>query len=367
MRQTKLQWLKNVRAHLRIPDDIEVWIWWDFISIPQKERNLQLRAIASLPYYANICSRFIPMVRDPEHWVRMYGTSEEDNLPSGTLAVYLSRGWCRLEIVAALCPKRFEGSGSWRPGSINMRYRYHHDPAHAGLGRRITAADLLDPREGTFYKEADKEAIAPVLRRIALEYEEYEESGATEWDTLIDVKARPAWLKALAIETRLKGLSTSVSIGKGAKGSMFDTSSGSASRGGGWRRPSLIAHTSGPASPSPAVRRAPPKSPTARLTARWAAVLPNTGNAARAAPGEGAQSRTAPPNEDDKEAPSEAPPEMAPVETFEKDAPENANQTETPPTPKQQKDALFEKAQEHNDERLVEWESVAKQERREQQ
>ena len=89
-----------------------------------------------------------PQVRDPKAWVQMYGLSESDNLPSGTLDVYLSRGWCRLEIVAALCPKRFEGSGSWRPGPINMRYRYHHDPAHAGVGRRITAADLLDPREG---------------------------------------------------------------------------------------------------------------------------------------------------------------------------------------------------------------------------
>ena len=30
--QTKLRWLKNLRQHLSIPNDIEVWIWWDFIS-----------------------------------------------------------------------------------------------------------------------------------------------------------------------------------------------------------------------------------------------------------------------------------------------------------------------------------------------
>ena len=240
-----------------------------YCAVPQKERHLQLRAIASLPYYANICSRFIPMVRDLEAWKRVYGTDDGHNIPAGTLDVYLSRGWCRLEIVAALCPKRFEGSGSWRPGPINLRYRYHHDPAHAGVGRRITAADLLDPREGTFYKDADKQAIEPVLRRIALEYQEYEESGATSWNSLIDVASRPIWLKALAIETRLKGLSTSVSIGKGAKGSMFDTSGGPSSPGR-LRR----AFTASLSSSSP--------SPTARLSPRWVGVLPNGTTMSRA-------------------------------------------------------------------------------------
>ena len=202
---------------------------------------------------------------------------------------------------------------------------------------------------------------APVLRRIALEYQEYEESGATEWDTLIDVKARPHWLKALAIETRLKGLSTSVSIGKGAKGSMFDTS-GSASPNS-WRRPSLVAFTSGPASPG--VRR--PSTPTARLTARWASVLPKESNTAVAVPSEGAQSRTSAPNHDgDVEA---APlhrvvPEMAPVESFAQEPEEAAGQTETA---LQRNEALFSSAQEYNDARLLEWESVAKQEQREQQ
>ena len=40
----------------------------------------------------------------------------------------------------------------------------------------------------------------PVLERIALEFAEYEESGSREWDTLVEVSARPQWLKDLAAE-----------------------------------------------------------------------------------------------------------------------------------------------------------------------
>ena len=39
-----------------------------------------------------------------------------------------------------------------------------------------------------------------MLRRIALEYLQYEESGATCWDTMIDVRKRPQWLKVLGEE-----------------------------------------------------------------------------------------------------------------------------------------------------------------------
>ena len=73
-----------------------MWVFLDLLSIPQRDRALQLKAIASLitltppsplglqvspppspspypypqaiaslPYYASLCSRFIPLVRDP--------------------------------------------------------------------------------------------------------------------------------------------------------------------------------------------------------------------------------------------------------------------------------------------------------------
>ena len=93
----------------------------------------------------------------------------------------------------------------WRPGPLNLRFRYHQAPDDAGVGRLLTASDLLDPRLGDFYRPEDKEAIVPVLERIALGYQEYEESGSQVWDTLIDVSARPQWLKDIAEQTIKKG------------------------------------------------------------------------------------------------------------------------------------------------------------------
>ena len=142
-----------------------MWVFFDFLSIPQKDRSLQLKAIASLPYYASLCSRFIPLVRDPDDWVSLHGGAGSAPPVSGTLSRYLERGWCRLEAVAALCPKRFDGSGAWRPGPLNLRFRLHQSPEDAGVGRLIVAADLLDPREGDFHNEADRAAIEQVRRR----------------------------------------------------------------------------------------------------------------------------------------------------------------------------------------------------------
>ena len=108
-------------------------------------------------------------------------------------------------MIAALCPKRLGTSRSWRPGPLNMRFRLHQDPHDPGVGRLLTAADLRDPREGKFNRPDDVLAIQPVLERIAVEYAEYENSGSTVWDTLIDVSARPQWLKDLAEQTIKKG------------------------------------------------------------------------------------------------------------------------------------------------------------------
>jgi len=148
-----------------------------------------------------VCSRFIPLVRDEKEWFRSYGDVGKHTLPSGTLETYLTSGLCRLEIVAALCPKRYE-TGAWRTGPLNMRFRYHQTPQEAGTGRRVTSVDLLDPREGFFQNKADQQAIAPVLMQLALEYAAYEESGSESWDNTIDVSSRPQWLKDLAIEAR---------------------------------------------------------------------------------------------------------------------------------------------------------------------
>ena len=79
-----------------------------------------MKAIGSLCAFTHLITRFIPLVRDADAWRKLYG--EELEYPSGTLKTYCSRGWCRLELLAALAPKQFHNS-TWRQGSINLRFR----------------------------------------------------------------------------------------------------------------------------------------------------------------------------------------------------------------------------------------------------
>ena len=116
-----------------------------------------------------------------------------------------------------------------------------HDP---GVGRLLTAADLADPREGKFNRPDDVLAIQPVLERIAVEYAEYENSGSTVWDTLIDVSARPQWLKDLAEQT----------IKKGRFGSFRRSSDVDRLVAG--RRPQCVGHVGGDGVADVGVRRA---------------------------------------------------------------------------------------------------------------
>ena len=201
-RHTKLRWLKNMRRHMRIPAAVdEVWIWWDLVSVPQARANRreQLNAIHSLCYYAQLCSRFIPLVRDERAWLELYGESLKNPVfpTAGTLETYAARGWCRLEILAALAPKKFS-TGAWRPGPRSVRFRYHHDPRDAGVGPVLSPELLRDPTRGNFTDPADADVVRPVLRLIADRYAEYARSGSDAWDATVDVHARPDWLKRAA-------------------------------------------------------------------------------------------------------------------------------------------------------------------------
>ena len=161
---------------------------------------LSAPAVASLCNYANLCSRVIPLVRDKAAWLALYGKEApgSDTLPTGCTHIYMSRGWCRLEIVAALCPKRFSGSGGFRPGPVNLRIRYHHDPNDVGMGPVLGVKHLLDPRAGKFTSESDVKLVQPVLEAIADEYHSYDQSGSAAWSATLNVSRRPAWLIELA-------------------------------------------------------------------------------------------------------------------------------------------------------------------------
>ncbi len=200
VRNTKLNWLKSLPQHMKLPSTVsEVWVWWDLVSIPQRAREEQKKAIDSLCCYAQLCSRFVALVRDAEAWEKLYGESikHPDFPTAGALSTYAARGWCRLELLCSLAPKKFK-LGGWRPGPRNVRFRYHHNPQDAGTGPLITPALLRNPMDGNFTVDSDRDSILPVLEILAQRFAEYAASGSDAWDATIDVHKRPRWLKELA-------------------------------------------------------------------------------------------------------------------------------------------------------------------------
>ena len=165
------------------------------MSVPQDDRQLQIKAIGSLCAYTHLITRFIPLVRDADAWQLLHG--EELGYPSGTLETYCKRGWCRLEMLAALTPKRFS-TGAWRLGSVNLRFRMHHDPEDPGTGLLMRAEHILNPLTGLYTVYPDTDAVALLVVALAERYAEYERSGSTAWDRTVEVRSRPRWLREAA-------------------------------------------------------------------------------------------------------------------------------------------------------------------------
>ncbi|KAH8094224.1 hypothetical protein JL720_4217 [Aureococcus anophagefferens] len=187
-RHTKLRWLKNMRRHMRIPAAVdEVWIWWDLVSVPQARANRRSSSTrstrsATTPSSAAASSRWSAT----SAWLALGESLKNPVFPTaGTLETYAARGWCRLEILAALAPKKFS-TGAWRPGPRSLRFRYHHDPRDAGVGPVLSPELLRDPTRGNFTDPADADVVRPVLRLIADRYAEYARSGSDAACTPMD-------------------------------------------------------------------------------------------------------------------------------------------------------------------------------------
>ena len=184
-RGTKLRWLKNLKEHYQ--EDQELYIWIDILSVPQRDRTNQLLALESLCYYSQLCSRFVPLVRDVDAWQKLYGEDirREDGTGAGCFDTYLSRGWCRVEMCAALAPRRVK-SGHWHPGPREVNVRYHHDPESPGhTNYLVTTHNLRNPLAGCFSSEDDRISLAPMVAAVALRFRQH------------TANIRPLWLKIL--------------------------------------------------------------------------------------------------------------------------------------------------------------------------
>jgi len=203
---TKLLWLKNIKKHLHIPQDVNVWIWIDVCSVPQTDKIAQRKAVSSLCYYCQLCTRFMPLVRNEAVWRQLHSATEAEldaaagkegetccTLPAGNLEAYAGRGWCRVEVLAALCPKKTL-TGKWRSGPINIRYRFHHDASNPGIGPMLKETPLFNPMEGGFTSETDRPIVVDITKRIAQRYKAYVSSGSHAWGETLDMSTLPTWL-----------------------------------------------------------------------------------------------------------------------------------------------------------------------------
>lgn len=76
----------------------DVWIWVDYMCVAQRNRETQKQAISSLQAYASLCDYFVIIAPTADHC----STGEVCDLDS-----YLSRGWCRVEVLSKVCSTGF--------------------------------------------------------------------------------------------------------------------------------------------------------------------------------------------------------------------------------------------------------------------
>jgi hypothetical protein len=140
--------------------------------------------------------------------------SEVGGMVRGDINTYWSRGWCRLEILCALCPKKFSDN-SWRPGPVALRMIFHEDPFNTKgqnqYGPALKANDLLDPLQPELVytccfksngkaHDCDRHHVWHVRRVVAKRYIEYVKSGATAWNITLDLSRLPQWIHQAAAE-----------------------------------------------------------------------------------------------------------------------------------------------------------------------
>ena len=56
--------VRRIKQHMKLPEGRQIWIWFDLLSIPQLTRDLQIKAISSLPSYTQLCTRCVARTHD---------------------------------------------------------------------------------------------------------------------------------------------------------------------------------------------------------------------------------------------------------------------------------------------------------------
>ena len=126
------------------------YVFFDYMSIPQEDREAQGRAIASLVSYVSSSAYFMCLAGPWTH--EDFGAARDDLAWSG-------RGWCRMELAAnALSPVAKPMILACSPSRVVTL------PPGGAIGREFLVAARVGT--GDFTVDADKMTLGPILRNL---------------------------------------------------------------------------------------------------------------------------------------------------------------------------------------------------------
>mmetsp|Transcript_12948 Transcript_12948/g.16637 ORF Transcript_12948/g.16637 Transcript_12948/m.16637 type:complete len:331 (+) Transcript_12948:4008-5000(+) len=131
------------------------FIWMDYLCVPQDKENkeMQMRAIQSLPHYVKCCDHFVVL------------SCDESIHKEGTFDVYKSRGWCRLERLSAMIPV----TNDLQQNIITTIKHHHTDGNEDKLD--VLESSKIDPKEispvhGIFFDKNDLFEVISLFPKI---------------------------------------------------------------------------------------------------------------------------------------------------------------------------------------------------------
>jgi len=168
--------VEGTKSCLRNPELVDVMlVWFDLYSIPQVNPEHQQQAINSLPFYVRNCYHFVTLTAVTGVVEKLKGK----NIDRGSLIVYNSRGWCRLERLAATSPA-IDFKNSCRRLAASQLWHYDITTNRLNLAPFAFAdAGLINPLGGEFRDgEKDKKRIAQTVLQLCAYIEHF--SGIDE-------------------------------------------------------------------------------------------------------------------------------------------------------------------------------------------
>jgi hypothetical protein len=128
-----------------------------------------IRAINSLPFYVNCSGLFFVLYGEQ---TALSGTRpvKESELDAASLSVYKGRGWCRCEVLAAMCPRKTD-HGDEHVLMFKCNFLDSSEDTHVSKLEAFVADPLALAPESNFTNDEDRKSVVKLVEVIAKELE----------------------------------------------------------------------------------------------------------------------------------------------------------------------------------------------------